>query len=173
MALPFAAQTFDRIYTESALGFQTEENAQIMLRHIFRVLKPGGRYVANEAIWKAGVSAPQAAAIYAACMADFGICQASEQAWGLDEWLHLMQQTGFYAMAADLLDSSPIDEQQAGNGRLPRPIIISDWLTKLYRFRRLIHPRLAWQSLAYRRRLARHQSDGQWLESRLFVLAKP
>ncbi|MBX3055087.1 MAG: methyltransferase domain-containing protein [Anaerolineae bacterium] len=161
-ALPFAGQTFDRVYTESVLGFQPEATAQAMLRQIFRVLKPNGRYVANEAIWRAGVSPARAAAIYAACMADFGICQASPQAWGLAEWLQLMRQTGFQVAAADLLE-----EVIAGE--------VADAIpdaNRLSRWRRLAHPRLAWQSLVYRRRLARHRDDGQWLESRLFILEK-
>lgn len=160
--LPFAGQTFDRVYTESVLGFQPEAAAQAMLRQIFRVLKPDGRYVANEAIWRASVSPARVAAIYAACMADFGICQASPQPWGLDAWLCLMQQTGFQVAAADLLEE--VVTGAAADA-------ISD-ANRLNRWRRLAHPLLAWQSLVYRRRLARHRDDGQWLESRLFVLVK-
>ena len=55
--LPFGDATYDRIYTESVLGFQDEAGTEALLSEICRVLKPGGRFVANEAIWRAGVSA--------------------------------------------------------------------------------------------------------------------
>ncbi|HRQ40286.1 MAG TPA: class I SAM-dependent methyltransferase [Chloroflexota bacterium] len=168
-ALPFAGQTFDRVYSESVVGFQPEAAAEAMLRQIFRVLKPGGVYVANEAIWQAGVSPARVAAIYAACMADFGICQASPQAWGVDAWQRLMRQTGFQVAAADLLDEI-VAAERAGDGRASPA---ATRFPRLSHWRRLAHPRLAWQSLVYRRRLARHRNDGQWLESRLFVLVKP
>jgi ubiquinone/menaquinone biosynthesis C-methylase UbiE len=171
--LPFAAHSFDRVYTESVLGFQTAVTATAMLRQIFRLLKPGGRYVANEAIWKTAVSVDQAAAIYAACMADFGICQASAQPWHVHDWLGVMQQTGFVVIAADLLERAITQEPEGANGRDSHTRHRSDQFSQRARLRRWLHPRLAWQSLVYRRRLARHRNDGQWIESRLFVLAKP
>lgn len=171
--LPFAAHSFDRVYTESVLGFQAAAAAAAMLRQIYRVLKPGGRYVANEAIWKTAVSPERAAAIYTTCVADFGICQASEQPWHVDDWLAVMQQAGFAMITADLLSQVVSPEKEAGNGRDPHTIRLSDQLTRRARLRRWYHPRLAWKSLVYRRRLARHRDDGCWIESRLFVLAKP
>ena len=86
-ALPFPAATFDRVYTKSVLGFQDEAAARRKYYgEIARVLRPGGRYVANEAIWRPGVPTATVAAIYAAGVRDFGLCQASPQNWALDEW---------------------------------------------------------------------------------------
>src|SRR5207249_7452994 len=65
---PFPDATYDRIYTESVLGIQDEAGAAAMLGEIFRVLKPGGRYVANEAIWRTGVPAERVASVNAACL---------------------------------------------------------------------------------------------------------
>ncbi|NJN55547.1 MAG: hypothetical protein HC804_12800, partial [Anaerolineae bacterium] len=58
--------------------------------------------MANEAIWRPEVTAQQARTIYAASMADFGVCQASQQAWNVQDWLALMQQTGFTVINAPL-----------------------------------------------------------------------
>jgi ubiquinone/menaquinone biosynthesis C-methylase UbiE len=168
-AVCFAAATFDRVYTESVVGFQPAAEARAMLQQIWRVLKPGGRYVANEAIWKPGVTAAQAADIYSRSMADFGICQASPQAWGLAEWLAVMQETGFEMVTADLL--APAKHKR--NGRWRWSVLASDGLTWLYHARRYFTPRLARQSWQYRQRLQRHWADGRLIESRLFVLTKP
>jgi ubiquinone/menaquinone biosynthesis C-methylase UbiE len=86
-SLPFARASYDRVYTESVLGFQGEADAQAMLAQIWRVLRPGGRYVANEAIWKRSTTPGQVATIYEASFRDFGLAQASEQAWNVDDWL--------------------------------------------------------------------------------------
>jgi ubiquinone/menaquinone biosynthesis C-methylase UbiE len=171
-ALPFAAQTYDRVYTESVLGFQNTADAQAMLAHIFRVLKRGGLYVANEAIWKRGVAPERVAAIYAACMADFGICQASEQPWSVDDWLNLAQSVGFAVLDAGLL------EDRLSPAADPAPRVhwrqrLADGLTWFYRARGHLSPRLRRQQTAYRRRLEAHREDGRYMESRLFVLAKP
>ena len=74
-----------------------------LLREILRVLKPGGRYVANEAIWRTGVPADTIAAINAACLADFGLRMASDLPWALDEWLGVMKGAGFKVVSSDLL----------------------------------------------------------------------
>ncbi len=50
--LPFAGASYDAAYSESVLGFQDEAAVKAILAEVFRVLKPGGRYVANEAIWR-------------------------------------------------------------------------------------------------------------------------
>lgn len=169
-ALPFAAQTYDRVYTESVLGFQNMADAQAMLAHIFRVLKKGGLYVANEAIWKQGVAPERVAAIYAACIADFGICQASEQPWNLDDWLNLARSIGFTVVDAGLLEDRlgpPVADPLPWRQRL------ADGLTWFYRARGRLSPRVRRQQAAYRRRLEAHREDGRYMESRLFVLARP
>jgi len=172
-SLPFAGQTYDRVYTESVLGFQNPTNAQAMLEQIFRVLKPGGLYVANEAIWRSGVSDDVAAAIYATCMADFGICQTSEQPWSLDDWLGLARTVGFSVVTADILE-----EQVAQTGHMVRAPIVwrqlfADSLTWYYRTKGRLHWRLRQQRDEYRRHLEAHREDGRYMESRLLVLAKP
>jgi ubiquinone/menaquinone biosynthesis C-methylase UbiE len=83
ISLPFCSNSFDRIYTESVLGFQDGPLAEGMLAEIFRTLKPGGLYVANEAIWKQSVSQMIVDTIHDTSMDDFGLCQASPQAWSL------------------------------------------------------------------------------------------
>ena len=172
-SLPFAQQTYDRVYTESVLGFQNATNAEAMLTQIFRVLKPGGRYVANEAIWRPEVSGEVAAAIYATCVADFGICQTSEQPWLLDDWLGLARAVGFRVVTADILE-----DQVAQTGHMARePIVwrqlLADSLTWYYRATGRLNWRLKQQRAEYRRRLEAHREDGRYMESRLLVLAKP
>ena len=147
---------------ESVLGFQSAEQAQAMLQQVFRVLRPGRRFVANEAVWREEVSMAKVRNIYEASISDFGVCQASQQGWHVHDWLNLMEQTGFTVIEAPLL-SNLLPEY---SDEIPQTVALSDRFTQRHRLRKYLIPRLAWQQWQYRRRLARHQVDGQWIEGR-------
>jgi SAM-dependent methyltransferase len=170
--LPFPANSYQRVYTESVLGFQQAGDATAMLAQIFRVLEPGGLYVAIEAIWKPGVTAAQTAAIYASSMADFGICQASPQPWSLAEWLNLMQGVGFVVVSADLLVPYQIAFPPLPP-HSPQLLTRSRLFSRVCQWQSYFRPRLLQKQLAYRGKLKAHQGDGRLLESRLFILRKP
>lgn len=165
-AIPFPAGSFHHIYTESVLGFQDESTAQTMLTEIYRVLRPGGQYLANEAIWKPNISAQQARDIYDQCVADFGLCQTSPQPWSLDEWTDVMVQAGFQLVSAHFLNQHLSQEPAKHPTR-------STLFTQANRLKGYLHPRLIRERLNYRRRLHAHRDDGQYMESRLFILQKP
>src|SRR5438477_4636942 len=88
--LPIPDSSYARVYTESVLGIQEPAEAVLLLEEIFRVLRPGGRYVANEAIWREGICSERIASVNAACLADFGLRQASAAPWVLVDWLRIM-----------------------------------------------------------------------------------
>lgn len=76
-SLPFPDEAFDKVYCESVLGFQTAEQLTVALAEIHRVLKPGGRFVANETVWLAGTTDADIAAWNDYCVEHFGIMQAA------------------------------------------------------------------------------------------------
>jgi cyclopropane fatty-acyl-phospholipid synthase-like methyltransferase len=171
--LPFADATYDRAYAESVLGFQDAAIARAMLAEVFRVLKRGGRVVANEAIWKRAVSQETVARINQANLADFGLRLASEHAWGVDDWLHLMAATGFSVVSADLLERHTANARESPAAPLSWRLALSDALTRYYRVRGWLIPGVRVRRARYRKLLERHRADGQYIESRLFVLGKP
>ena len=170
-ALPVAGATYDAVYTESVLGYHEARTAEAMLREIRRVLKPGARYVANEAVWKKGTDPATSTAVHHTGIADFGLSQASPQPWSVDEWISLMKATGFDVQAADLLPERVDASDCTHRGDRPWQLQLSAALTASYRLRGWLVPRLLRQKLHYRRLLARHVEDGRHLEARLFVLA--
>jgi ubiquinone/menaquinone biosynthesis C-methylase UbiE len=169
--LPFADASYDRAYTESVLGFQDAEGADALLGEIFRVLKPGGRYVANEAIWRTGVPPETIAATNAACIDDFGLRMASDAPWALDAWLELMSSSGFRVVSAELLDEQLLRNKpnQSFNWRG----LLSTALTRFYRLRAYVTPVGRRRRAIFHRLNARHHADGLLIEPRLFVLEKP
>jgi ubiquinone/menaquinone biosynthesis C-methylase UbiE len=179
ISLPFCSNSFDRIYTESVLGFQDERRAERMLAEIFRTLKPGGLYVANEAIWKEDVSQAIVDAIHDTSMDDFGLCQASPQAWSLKHWLNVMRQAGFAVLSSSLLGSvvadppaSPPSTNLSSSLKQMLLRLRLDWFSSFYQLRRHWHPRLRRANRTYEERLQKHRQDGQYIEARLIVLQK-
>jgi ubiquinone/menaquinone biosynthesis C-methylase UbiE len=177
--LPFHTDAYDRIYTESVLGFQDETHAELMLSEIYRALKPGGNYVANEAIWKRGVSQAVIDAIKEVSINDFGLCQASPQAWSIEAWEELMRSVGFTVIYAGLIESAAVDlpappPTMGSLSALKQKLLTLRlaWFSRFYRIKRHWHPRLRRADRNYERRLKAHRRDGQYIEARLFVLQK-
>lgn len=169
--LPVPDETYDRVYTESVLGFQDAAGARTLLAEVFRVLKQGGLYVANEVVWRKPVSPEVVAAINAACLADFGLRLASEPPWSVDDWLGLMREVGFRVISSERL------EDQVALGSAPGRsfsvgLLLSEAFTLTQRLKGALSPALRRQRAKYRRRLREHRSDGLYIEARLFVLEK-
>jgi ubiquinone/menaquinone biosynthesis C-methylase UbiE len=170
ISLPFSDQSYDRVYTESVLGFQDEKVSLQMLAEIFRVLKPGGLYVANEAIWKTGVSEEIVSKINQACIADFGLRQASERAWDIQAWSERIEQTGFKVLSRDFLVKP---EHITNKASFSLKKSLSNAITGYYKIGSYLHPQTLAQRIKYRHLLKKHKADGQYIEARLLVLQKP
>jgi SAM-dependent methyltransferase len=127
--LPYAAESFDRVYAESVLGFQAPEAARLMLAEVRRILRPGGRFVANEAVWRSGTGADTVSTIYESSLRDFGLAQSSEGGWTVEDWLRCIEEARFQVRACEPLGGSASppgttrvshDASSPGNTRAPR-----------------------------------------------------
>ncbi len=170
--LPFADASYDRVYTESVLGFQDAQGAKALLQEMYRVLKPSGRYVANEAIWRTGVPAKTIAAINASCLADFGLRMASDSPWALDEWLGVMKDAGFQVVSSDIISAAPGDRKTARSS-LDLRTLASNALSRFYWLHSYLTPSGRRARALYRVLNRQHHDDGMYIEPRLFVLDKP
>jgi ubiquinone/menaquinone biosynthesis C-methylase UbiE len=159
--LPFQAQSFDGVYSESVLGIQTEVGTQALLSEVFRVLRPNGLFIANEAIWRSHVDQPTATRVNQQCELDFGLPQAAERAWSVDQWLGAMRAAGFRPLSWNQIAERPQHQSLGVDERWAR------------RLRLLFSPTLLRDHYRYRRRQARHQDDRLLIEARLFVSARP
>ena len=104
--LPFADESFDRVYCESVIAFHRDEILRRTLGEIRRVLRPGGRFACNEAIWKPDVDHALAARINDSCIRDFGLAQVTEHAWHADDWRHEFAAAGLRVTGDALLGAS-------------------------------------------------------------------
>lgn len=170
--LPFAAATFHRVYVESVLGIQTVCDLQNLLAEIYRVLQPGGRFIANEAIWVAGTTPEVVATINSACLRDFGVRQALSEAWTVTEWLAALGEAGFQPCSA-----ARLKELKRAYVPSPQPpnlaLRLSNGLSNFLFWQSFLSRQQRQARQQYDRLLVQHVLDGQHTESRLFVADKP
>jgi cyclopropane fatty-acyl-phospholipid synthase-like methyltransferase len=175
--LPFADGSFDRVYMESVLGFQTPGRARELLAEVRRVLAPGGRLVANEAVWRSGTSSETVSTIHESSVDDFGLAQATRAGWTAQDWTTCMRESGFTVRSSEPLADVGSAEVVTARPwktalRHHRAMLASGLLSAVYRARASLTPELIRQRREFRRRLARHRDDGRHIEAYLFVLER-
>lgn len=99
---PFASSTFDAIYAESVLALTQVPH---VFREMARLLKPNGKLVINERIWKPGVTEEEANEINALSRQFFGIPAATPKPWNKNDWSAKLAEVGFTSLQATLVDS--------------------------------------------------------------------
>jgi len=169
VGLPLKDEWYDAVYAESVLGIHSPEGATTILSEVFRVLKPGGRFVLNDAVWKQGTTPETIASICKEGMTDFGLHVASSGGWSVSDWTACMQRAGFVVKSCELLDNSASPQSSA---RLSMPDVLSKLLTVFYRLKSRITPRLIRERRRYRKALLKHAGEDRYIEARLFVLVK-
>jgi SAM-dependent methyltransferase len=157
--LPFCDAAFDRVYSESVIAVQSTPDIRRTLSEVARVLKPGGRFVANDGIWTPGVDAETVRSINEACLSRFGLRQSTDEPWTAANWVDELTRSGLVVESSELLgEEAPV----AANG-LAR---IRKGIRKLWS---LGTPGLALEFLLYRKKLQRMRRNSQLLEGRIFV----
>lgn len=166
--LPLPDETFDHAYAESVLGFQDTDDIRSSLHEIFRVLRPGGVFVANDAIWNDRLDPAALTEINQSCIDDFGLRQSSEHAWTQEDWLNEFRNGGFEVMSARLLG----DLRQA-NVRVHRPPFAADLALWPRRVSNFLSPAQRATRRRYRELIERHAPEAELTDAVMFVVRKP
>jgi len=153
---PFADNFFDIAFSESVLGFQDNDDLDLMILEISRVLKPGGRFAANDAVWKKGLNPDIVSRINTECLNDFGMRHASPDYLDFEDWEEFYMRNGFDVISSELIP----DEKIKSNGNEKNSVLS------------LLNPFLMLQDISYRNKLRRHRNDKEYVEARLFILRK-
>jgi ubiquinone/menaquinone biosynthesis C-methylase UbiE len=170
--LPFKDETYDRVYAESVLGFQSYEQIKFLLKEISRILKNDGLFVMNEAMWKKAATRKIIDEINRSCIEDFGLCQASGDAIYLEDWLKLIEESNFKILSYEDLENIKLSSIINKTGKFNSNMIISRLVTASSRVKGFLDPLIRKQIREYKNKLKRHKYDGKYIESRLLAVRK-
>ena len=164
---PYNDNNFDIIYAESVLGFQDNPDLFHMIKEIFRVLKPSGRLGINDSFWRKDLNNDTIRKINTGCLKDFGMRQASDEYWTIDDWIKLYEKYGFRLKSSDLIENmngSP--SPSLPEGEKVRKNYFGKW-EKVF-----TNPFLIKDRIGYRQKLRAHKQDGQYIEPWILILEK-
>lgn len=171
LSLPIADASCDRIYSESVIGIQGLGEPEAIFQEIHRTLKPGGRCVINEAVWRATAGDDEIKDANERCLSAFGLRQASQAPWRAEDWSRVMQLAGFTVATAtpDRAGSGIHD----GSAMPARAFIASRTLSLLQRAQSMLESSSRRRGKYYRNLLEQHGDLGRLIEDRMFVLDRP
>ena len=163
--LPFDDNYFNVVYAESVLAIVNENELPKLVSEIFRVLKPGGKLVTNDAIWKDTSNIENINRINAACLNDFGIVQSISRPAYKAEWINLFEGAKFQI----------IKVVHKNEFKDLKPTVFRVDLFRIYKLiSSALSLRQLLKSINFNRKLrGSHHNDGSFLDSYLFVLKKP
>lgn len=170
-ALPFRSSTFDQVYAESVIGILSSVDIEEVLDEVYRVLDGQGVFILNDAIWKKTVPPEQVHSINESCIKDFGLPQASEEPWSVNDWNEVFHRHG-YRVNTFLVEDyvKPVDNsiKSVMNWRN----LVSETLSKAYKIIGYLNRGLFLKKKKYDKLLEQHRDDGKYIESRIFILTK-
>jgi SAM-dependent methyltransferase len=168
--LPIASGSCDRIYAESVVGIQDQDKLEPMLAEIHRALKPAGRCILNDAIWRSTTSDAQIDAANARCQEAFGLRQASESHWRADDWRSAIVRAGFRVLAQ--LPVAATATEPLGYRMPARAAIASHAVSLVQRTGAALRPSARHRKSTYGALLREHSDLGRMIESWMFVLER-
>ncbi|HMM41410.1 MAG TPA: methyltransferase domain-containing protein [Thermomicrobiales bacterium] len=154
--LPFQSDSFDAAYAESVVALLDPDFA---ISELARVLRPGGRLVLNERIWKPGTSAASVRSVNVRSLRALGIPAAAEEPRDVSSWLCALSRRGF-----DHLQVTPVDDLLAvephGRAHSARPLRAARYLAR---------PSMLAHSMRAKWMMRRYVPDWSLMECYLFT----
>ncbi len=147
--LPYSDSFFDKIYLESVLGIQEDNDLKQLLKEIKRVLKPNGTLIFNETIWLDHINLTTARQINDYCKNTYGIIQANETYLHVSDWLDLLNTMRFQSIKIIKVDQA-IADYSLKNHTSP-PMLLSVLYNKIGKLNILLSPQLRKQRRFYQR----------------------
>lgn len=113
--IPFDTDYFDKVYVESVLGIQENDELPKMIAEIGRVLKPSGQLFMKELLWSSDTEQKERDTINSLIKKEFGIIQANAKYPSIDHWVVLLNQFHF-----EILNRYDISTLKMNRFEIPR-----------------------------------------------------
>lgn len=168
--LPFENNFFDKIYIESVLAIQEDDDLQTLIQELFRVLKSKGKLVLNEGIWNQDFPLENIKRMNTFCKSNFGIIQANEKHPYIDNWLMLFEKTDF--KVSKIINLSYSQKTKLKNQTKTKRHTLSKLFTLKNTLVSKINPTYIKQELKYKKAIKMISKEGLFLNSYLITLIK-
>src|SRR4030095_14224841 len=165
---PYENASFDKVYAESVLGFQENTQIEFLIKEIYRVLKPAGTFVINEAFWKENTHREIVTGFTAKVSKAFGLSHASPSGLTKNDFISSALNFGFInhkSINLSAIDVNPISE----NDEISRQIVKFNWKKKV---RNLISLRYLLLELRFRKEMASQTEFSNYIEAFIIVFHK-
>ena len=127
-----------------------------------RALRPGGRLVVNERIWRPGTSADEAARVNELSRRCFGFPAATAEPFDYAGWTELLSAAGTTVTGVTRVDDVALERE--------RPLPLTEWIARQLRY--LFPPLRLAHSLRWRWLARHHRASWSRLESWILVAEK-
>ncbi len=165
---PFETGVLDAVIAESVMAILDSGTRRYVLGEVSRILKPGGRFLFSDSLWKQGVQREIIVRHNERCLEDFGLAQATADWVGLEACRKELRRSGFELVYEGVLAGLPV-----GTEALPRAVKMARHRSRLFTLRSRIQAMLSpafWvRELRFRRAMLRHRETGRLIESWLII----
>ena len=167
-SLPFAPATFAAVVIESVLAIQRPDTLLRLVGECSRVVKRGGRVIANETVWMARTPRKLAEEINQTAATSVGLIQAVLTPFDINDWIEMFESSGLNLIRKQRLDdlASDHDLRTTNRGLIIRSRAYTAWR----RLRALMESGGIAKHLRLTRALAEVAPTQPCLEGILFVL---
>lgn len=162
--IDFEDNFFDAVYVESVLAIQEENDIELVIKELNRVLKPQGKLIINEGIWSDNFSFDEIKKMNAFCKLKFGIIQSTEKYPYISDWKVFLENANFQVQTihnlnelnSDSFSTRLLSKLDASKEFIS--IMLNPQLRKLYQY--------------YKKEMNSLSKKGRYLEGYLIVSQK-
>lgn len=163
----FEDDFFDVVFCESVLAIQSLKEFDIIMKEIYRVLKKGGLFLANESIWKENISTNTINGINNTMFSKFGLIQAGKEN-NKKNWEKLLVKCKFDIKQFKLLSSSNETENFNTNTNYHN----SKKYTLLKKRMSFLNPKYLFQFIYFKILEIKFKKIGIYIESYIIICEK-
>ena len=167
---PFKTNFFDKIYIESVLAIQDNDDLEKQIEELCRILKPNGKLIINEGIWSDNFPLDEIKKMNIFCTSNFGIIQSNEKYPYINDWIQLFKQNSFIVEKTINLNTLSFSKKHIRNTsykqKLSKFFTLIGYITSKMNFEYIK------QNVKYKKAMKITSNKGNFLIGYLIVLKK-
>ena len=168
MEWPVRDGCLDVVFAESVMAILNAESRRHVLSEVLRVLRPGGRFLFSDSIWRQGTGRETIRKVNESCRKSFGLSQATEDWVGLEPPERELQEAGFEGISTNILRDISTESRVLAEP-VSKILRRSRRFTLMMRIRAMLSPSFVAREFAFFRAAYRHREVGHLIEARFLA----